>query len=157
MPDDFHYMAKAIRQAELAAEQGEVPVGAIIVLADGQQFLAHNEPITLNDPSAHAEMRAIRAACAAVGNYRLAEATLYVTLEPCSMCAGAIVHARIGRVVYGTDDPKTGAVTSLYHMLADKRLNHQPTVTAGIMAEECSALLKTFFRHRRQSRKKYAE
>jgi len=151
--DDIGYMQKALLLAETAAANGEVPVGALVVLADGREFSSHNAPITLHDPSAHAEMRAMRAACAAVGNYRLADATLYVTLEPCTMCAGAIVHARIGRVVYGADDPKTGAVTSLYHILADHRLNHQPAVTSGIMADECSALLKAFFRRRRQNRK----
>ncbi|WP_018294861.1 tRNA adenosine(34) deaminase TadA [Mariprofundus ferrooxydans] len=152
MMDDRHYMQKALLLAETAAANGEVPVGALLVLPDGREFTGHNAPITLHDPSAHAEMRAMRAACAAVGNYRLNDATLYVTLEPCTMCAGAIVHARIGRVVYGADDPKTGAVTSLYQILADHRLNHQPTVTSGVMADECSALLKNFFRRRRQNR-----
>lgn len=152
MKDDIHYMQKALLLAEEAAANGEVPVGALVVLPDGREFTGHNAPITLNDPSAHAEMRAMRAACAIIGNYRLNDATLYVTLEPCAMCAGAIVHARIGRVVYGADDPKTGAVTSLYQILADHRLNHQPAVTSGVMADECGALLKAFFRSRRQNR-----
>jgi len=151
--DDIGYMQKALLLAETAAANGEVPVGAVVVLSDGQEFTGHNAPITLHDPSAHAEMRAMRAACAATGNYRLSGATLYVTLEPCTMCAGAIVHARIGRVVYGADDPKTGAVTSLYQVLSDSRLNHQPAVTSGVMADACGALLKRFFRHRRQHRK----
>jgi tRNA(adenine34) deaminase len=152
MSNDKHYMKVALQQAEIAAEKGEVPVGAVLVTDDGQVFTAHNAPISLHDASAHAEMRAIRATCQAVGNYRLTGSTLYVTLEPCTMCAGAIVHARIGRVVYGASDPKTGAVDSLYHILADERLNHQPQVTAGVMADDCGALLKRFFRQRRKQR-----
>ncbi|TLS66002.1 tRNA adenosine(34) deaminase TadA [Mariprofundus erugo] len=152
MVDDNHYMTLALQQAELAAAMGEVPVGALLVLADGRQFAAHNEPITRHDPAAHAEMRAIQAACKACENYRLSGATLFVTLEPCTMCAGAIVHARISRVVYGTSDPKTGAVDSLYRILSDTRLNHQPEVTSGIMADACSTLLKDFFRQRRKQR-----
>lgn len=146
---DIHYMKMALQQAEIAAENGEVPVGAVLLLEDGTYYAAHNAPISLHDASAHAEMRAIRAACEAVGNYRLAGSTLYVTLEPCTMCAGAIVHARIARVVYGAADQKTGAVESLYHILSDARLNHQPEVTAGIMADSCGGVLKDFFRRRR--------
>jgi len=153
MKDDIYYMHKAMQLAEKSSENGEVPVGALVVLADGREFAAHNAPISLHDPSAHAEMRAIRAACAAAGNYRLADATLYITLEPCTMCAGAIVHARIGRVVYGAADPKTGAVESLYQILSDERLNHQPEITRGVLAEECGLLLKTFFRNRRKAGK----
>ncbi len=144
-------MQKALRQAELAAESGEVPVGAVLILNDGREFAAHNAPISLHDASAHAEMRVIRAACTAVQNYRLTGATLYVTLEPCTMCAGLIVHARIRRVVYGAADPKAGAVESLSQVLHDTRLNHQPEVLGGIMAEECSSLLKSFFRKRRHA------
>jgi len=139
----------AIQQAEIAAENGEVPVGSVLVLQDGSHYVAHNAPITLHDASAHAEMRVIRAACEAVGNYRLAGSTLYVTLEPCTMCAGAMIHARIGRVVYGAQDPKTGAVESLYNMLSDTRLNHQAEVTGGVMADQCAMILKDFFRSRR--------
>jgi len=149
-PEDIRYMQMAIAEAGKAALCGEVPVGAILVLADGRQFSAHNAPISLHDPSAHAEMRVIREACLAVKNYRLADATLYVTLEPCGMCAGAIIHARIKRVVYGANDPKTGAVESLYRILSDNRLNHQPEVCAGVMAEVCSLQLKDFFRQKRQ-------
>ncbi|MDX8408258.1 MAG: tRNA adenosine(34) deaminase TadA [Mariprofundaceae bacterium] len=149
---DIQYMNKALQQAEIAAKSGEVPVGAVLVLADGQEFLAHNAPITLHDPSAHAEMQAIRAACAATNNYRLNDATLYVTLEPCAMCAGAIIHARIGRVVYGARDPKTGSVKSLYQLLSDKRLNHQPDITVGIEAEACGKVLRDFFRNRRANK-----
>jgi tRNA(adenine34) deaminase len=147
--DDIHYMSMALQQAQNAKEEGEVPVGAVVVLADGSIHAAYNAPIRMHDASAHAEMRAIRAACEAEGNYRLSGSTLYVTLEPCAMCAGAIVHARIGRVVFGARDEKTGAVESLYHILSDERLNHQPQVTGGVMAEECGALLKDFFRRRR--------
>jgi len=145
-------MKMALQYAEIAAQNGEVPVGAVIVLADGRSFAAHNAPISSHDPSAHAEMRAIRAASLAIGNYRLTGATLYVTLEPCCMCAGAIIHARLARIIYGAPDPKTGAVESLYHILADARLNHQPRVTGGVLAEECGALLRDFFRARRREK-----
>jgi tRNA(adenine34) deaminase len=151
--DDIHYMQLALAEAAKATARGEVPVGAVLVLADGRKFVAHNAPISLHDPSAHAEMRVIREACQAVENYRLAEATLYVTLEPCVMCAGVIIHARIGRVVYGAGDPKTGAVESLYRILSDARLNHQPEINAGIMSEACSTQLKDFFRKKRRSTK----
>ncbi len=145
----IHYMKKAIEQAEVAAQNGEVPVGAVL-LVDGQEFVAHNAPISTCDASAHAEMRVIRMACAAIGNYRLNNATLYVTLEPCCMCAGAIVHARIGHIVYGATDPKAGAVESLYRILSDTRLNHQPVVTGGVLAAPCGDLLRNFFRERRK-------
>ncbi|HXH72238.1 MAG TPA: tRNA adenosine(34) deaminase TadA [Mariprofundaceae bacterium] len=151
MSDDIQYMKIALQQAAIAAENGEVPVGAVLLLADGRSFAAHNAPITMHDASAHAEMQVIRMACEATANYRLAGSTLYVTLEPCFMCAGAIVHARIGRVVYGATDPKTGAVESLYTVLADKRLNHQPAVTGGVLADECGEKLKAFFRNRRKT------
>ncbi len=146
---DIHYMRIALEQAETAAENDEVPVGAVLVLADGREFAAHNAPITLADASAHAEMRVIRAACQAAQNYRLPRSTLYVTLEPCLMCCGAIIHARIGRVVYGATDPKTGAVASLYQTLSDRRLNHQPAVTGEVLAGESSRLLRAFFQKRR--------
>ena len=148
----MQYMSLAMQQAEIAAENDEVPVGAVLVLADGSFHAAHNAPISTHDASAHAEMRAIRAACKAVGNYRLTGSTLYVTLEPCLMCAGAIVHARIARIVYGAADPKAGAVASLYQILGDTRLNHQPQVTGGLMAEACGSVLKTFFQQRRLAR-----
>ncbi|MDQ7000640.1 MAG: tRNA adenosine(34) deaminase TadA [Mariprofundus sp.] len=150
MTDDTAYMRLALEQAELAAQTGEVPVGAVLVLEDGQLFSSHNAPISLHDASAHAEMRVIRAACAATQNYRLIGSSLYVTLEPCAMCAGAIIHARIKRVIYAATDPKTGTVQSLYQLLSDKRLNHQPQVTAGILADESSMMLKQFFKHRRK-------
>jgi len=147
---DISYMSMALQQAEIAAEKGEVPVGAVLVTEDGQLFASHNAPITLHDASAHAEMRVIRDACEAVQNYRLTGSTLYVTLEPCTMCAGAIVHARIERVVYGASDSKTGAVESLSTVLSDARLNHQPQVLSGLMAERCGELLKHFFKSRRK-------
>jgi len=148
---DISYMKLAFQHAEIAAENGEVPVGAVLVTVDGQVFTACNAPITTHDASAHAEMRAIRMACKDTGNYRLGGSTLYVTLEPCTMCAGAIVHARIGRVVYGAADPKTGAVESLFQVLSDKRLNHQPEITSGVLADECGELLRSFFRTKRNN------
>ena len=147
---DHKYMQKALAQAELAAQAGEVPVGAVLVLQDGRLFASHNAPISLHDASAHAEMRVIRNACTASGNYRLPGSTLYVTLEPCAMCAGAIIHARIARLVFGAHDVKTGAVQSLYQLLSDQRLNHQPEITGGVMDEAAGALLKQFFRDRRK-------
>jgi len=152
MKNDIEYMQLALEQAELAAQAGEVPVGAVLVLEDGQVFTSHNAPISLHDASAHAEMRVIRAACAATQNYRLTGSSLYVTLEPCAMCSGAIIHARIKRIIFGATDPKTGAVQSLYQLLSDTRLNHQPQVTASIMADESSMLLKQFFKYRRKGK-----
>jgi len=146
---DIKYMKLAFQQAEISALNGEVPVGALLVLPDGGEFTAHNAPISCNDASAHAEIRVIRRACTAAGNYRLSGSTLYVTLEPCFMCAGAIIHARIGRLVYAAADPKTGAVESLYQLLSDRRLNHQPEISAGVLARECGDLLRDFFRRRR--------
>jgi len=148
--NDEHYMKIALQQAVIAEDNGEVPVGSVLVSEDGRKFAAYNSPISLHDASAHAEMRAIRAACSATGNYRLNGSTLYVTLEPCPMCAGAMIHARIGRVVYGASDAKTGAVESVYQMLSDIRLNHQPEITGGIMAERCGLILREFFQRRRQ-------
>jgi len=147
---DVFYMKLALQQAEIAVENGEVPVGSVLVTEDGEEFVSYNAPITTHDASAHAEMRVIRMACEAMKNYRLTGSTLYVTLEPCTMCAGAIIHARIGRVVYGATDPKTGAVESLFTVLNDERLNHQPEITSGVLSDECSKLLKSFFRERRK-------
>lgn len=146
---DRHYMNLALQQAEIAAQKGEVPVGAVLVLEDGRSFAAHNAPISEHDPTAHAEIRAIRTACAALANYRIPHSTLYVTLEPCPMCAGAIVHARIARVVFGATDPKTGAVCSLFRLLSDRRLNHRPEIASGVLASECAAILRAFFQARR--------
>jgi len=147
---DIDYMQMALQQAEIAAEMGEVPVGAVLLTEDGRLFASHNAPITLHDTSAHAEMRVIRDACKAVDNYRLPGSTLYETLEPCTMCAGAIIHARISRVVYGAVDPKTGAVESLSTVLSDERLNHQVELSSGVLADACGDLLKRFFKSRRK-------
>lgn len=144
-------MARALEQARLSAARGEVPVGAVIV--DGRGHLlaaAHNAPIAEHDPSGHAEIRALRQAGAALGNYRLPGARLYVTLEPCIMCAGAIIHARIAEVVFGAYDPKAGAAGSHSDLLLRPRLNHRPQVRGGIRAAECGALLREFFRARRR-------
>ena len=146
---DRQYMQQAIEQAQLAALAGEVPVGAVLV-RDGQIISkAFNKPITNHDPSAHAEMLALRQAAEAEQNYRLPGTTLYVTLEPCTMCAGAMLHARVDRIVYGAPDPKTGAAGSVVDVFASKQINHQTSVNGGIMAEECGQLLKTFFKERR--------
>jgi len=146
---DQQYMRIAIEQAQLAAQSGEVPVGAVLV-KDGQVISkAFNKPIANHDPSAHAEMLAIREAALAEENYRIPGSTLYVTLEPCAMCSGVILHARIDRVVYGAPDPKTGAAGSVLDIFASKQINHQTSVEGGIMSEECGQLLRDFFKGRR--------
>ena len=146
---DQQYMRMAIEQAQLAAQSGEVPVGAILV-KDGQVISkAFNKPIANHDPSAHAEMLALREAALAQENYRIPDSTLYVTLEPCAMCSGAMLHARIGRVVYGAPDPKTGAAGSVLDIFASKQINHQTSIEGGIMSEECGQLLRDFFKGRR--------
>ena len=151
--DDTYYMSLALEQAEAARAANEVPIGAVIV-QDGRVLAAgRNEREGLRDPTAHAEMIAITQASAAVGNWRLAGCTLYVTLEPCPMCAGAIVLARIPRVVFGAADPKAGAVRSLYTMLEDSRLNHRCEVVEGVLAERCGGVLSEFFQRRRLERK----
>lgn len=142
-------MSMALQQAEKAGKIGEVPVGAVLVLSDGAEFVAHNASISNHDATAHAEIGVIQAACKATSNYRLSGSTLYVTLEPCAMCAGAMIHARISRVVFGASDPKTGAVESLYQILSDSRLNHQPEVSGQVMANACGSLLRDFFAARR--------
>ena len=144
-------MRLAIAEAERALIHDDVPVGAVILGADGEVLGAgHNERELLQDPSAHAEMLAIRQAAARVGTWRLLDTTLYVTLEPCAMCAGAIVLARIPRVVYGTTDPKAGAAGSVLDILAEPRLNHRPTVVGGVLQQPCAALLLDFFAARRR-------
>jgi tRNA(adenine34) deaminase len=146
---DRQFMQEAIEQAKLAANAGEVPVGAVLV-RDGQIVSrGFNQPIGNSDPSAHAEMIAMRAAAEAAGNYRLPGATLYVTLEPCTMCAGAMLHARIGRVVFGAQDPKTGAAGSVLNVFSEKQINHQTQVEGGILGDECGQLLREFFKERR--------
>jgi tRNA(adenine34) deaminase len=144
-------MRLAIAEAGRALKHDDVPVGAVIVGTSGEVLgTGHNERELLQDPSAHAEMLAIRAAAEAIGHWRLLDTTLYVTLEPCAMCAGAIVLARIPRVVYGTADPKAGAAGSVLDVLAEPRLNHRPAVTSGVLAGECAALLVEFFASRRR-------
>jgi tRNA(adenine34) deaminase len=153
MASDPHepHMQRAIREAERALAHDDVPVGAVIVDARGEVLgTGHNERELLQDPSAHAELLAIRAAAAAVGSWRLLDTTLYVTLEPCAMCAGAIVLARIPTVVYGTPDPKAGAAGSVLDILAEPRLNHRPTVIGGVLQPQCAALLLDFFAARRR-------
>jgi len=143
-------MRQALGQAKKAADKDEVPVGAVLVDAAGNLIAAgHNQPITACDPSAHAEMVVLRAAAQKLGNYRLPDTTLYVTLEPCTMCVGAMVHARVGRLVYGAAEPKTGAIESAQRLFETGRFNHQPRVEAGVLAGECSILLTRFFEKKR--------
>jgi tRNA(adenine34) deaminase len=149
MHADEQWMALALEEAARGAEAGEVPVGAVVVLEDRLLGRAHNAPISLSDPTAHAEVLALRAAARETGNYRLAGATLYATVEPCMMCCGAALHARISRLVYGAADPKAGAVQSLYRLLEDPRQNHRIEVAAGVLATACGAKLREFFRARR--------
>jgi tRNA(adenine34) deaminase len=149
MDQDEEFMRLALAEAEKALLAGEVPVGAVMVRGGALIASAHNGPVGLKDPSAHAEILALRRAAAAEGNYRLAGTTLYVTIEPCLMCAGALVHARVSRLVFGATDPKGGAVVSLYGVLQDTRLNHRVDVTGGVLREACSEILSRFFREKR--------
>ena len=144
-------MDEAIRQATAAGARGEVPVGAVVVLGDRMVAAAGNASIAEHDPTGHAEMRALRAAAAAIGNYRLTGAALYVTVEPCVMCMGAALHARIARLVYGCADVKGGAAGSLFDLTADPRLNHRIAVTAGVAEEQCRDLMRAFFGARRRT------
>src|SRR5260221_6994834 len=139
------FMRRALGAAEEAAGRGEVPVGALVVLGDEIVAVAHNERETGSDPTAHAEIVALRRAAAALGSWRLTDADLYVTMEPCPMCAGALVNARIRRLYFGCDDPKAGAVRTLYTLLDDKRLNHRVEAVPGVLAAEGAALLRSFF------------
>jgi tRNA(adenine34) deaminase len=147
--NDVLFMQQAISQAHNAWALGEVPVGALVV-KDGEIIATgFNQPIGTHDPTAHAEIMALRAAAEIVGNYRLPGCELYVTLEPCVMCAGAMMHARLARVVYGAADPKTGACGSIVDLFAQQKLNHHTKVTAGVLAQECGGLLRDFFAERR--------
>jgi tRNA(adenine34) deaminase len=146
---DLTFMRAALAEAHSAAEAGEVPIGAVVVLRGEVVARGQNRVLRDCDPTAHAEIVALRAAAQAIGNYRLLDCELYVTLEPCAMCAGAMIHARLGRLVYGASDPKAGAAGSVLEVLNHPRLNHQMAVTSGILAEECGDLLRAFFRDRR--------
>lgn len=147
---DFTFMALALEQARLALAAGEVPVGAVVVRAGQVIAVGANAPITRHDPSAHAEILALRAAAQLVGNYRLIDCELFVTLEPCVMCVGAMLHARLQRVVFGAPDPKTGAAGSVLDLFANQQLNHQTQVQGGVLAPECSFLLQDFFKKKRE-------
>jgi tRNA(adenine34) deaminase len=147
--DDERYMKMAIEQAQIAEENGDVPIGAVIVHENQIIGKSYNQREQLADPTAHAEIIALTQAAAALETWRLNGCTIYVTLEPCPMCAGALVLARLERLVYGCDDPKAGACGSLYNIVYDERLNHRLKVTSGVMADECSQLLQDFFQRRR--------
>lgn len=149
---DADFMALALEQAREAGAAGEVPVGALVVLDGAVIGQGFNQPILRSDPTAHAEVVALRAAASALGNYRLPGSTLYVTLEPCAMCAGAIMHARVARVVFGARDPKTGVAGSVIDLFAETRLNHHAQVEGGVMGDACGSLLSSFFAARRSRR-----
>lgn len=149
---DEQAMQLALAQAALAGDAGEVPVGAVVVKDGVVIACGHNAPINNHDPSAHAEMQALRAAAQALGNYRLPDCELFVTLEPCAMCAGAMLHARLKRVVFGASDPKTGAAGSVINLFEQAQLNHQTQVQGGMLAQECADLLQGFFKRRRASK-----
>ena len=154
MNHDYEFMKMALQQAERAAALGEVPIGALVVDADnnviGEGF---NQTIHINDPTAHAEVVALRQAASFLSNYRLNACTLYVSLEPCAMCMGAILHSRIKRVVFAASDPKTGACGSVISLQSEARLNHHCVVTQGVMAEEASSLLRSFFKAKRLAKR----
>ena len=150
---DGYWMQQALVQAKVAWGQGEVPVGAVVVRGNEIVGVGYNAPIGTHDPSAHAEMRALRQAAEKLGNYRLPDCEVFVTLEPCVMCAGAMLHARVARVVYGAPDPKTGAAGSILDLFAETRLNHQTAITGSVLAQECGDMLRAFFAERRASQK----
>ena len=146
-------MGLALEQARLAGAQGDVPVGAVLLSPTGEVIATgHNDRERNVDPTGHAEIVALRTAAVALGSWRLEGCTLVVTLEPCTMCAGALVHARVARLVYGADDPKAGAVGSLWDVVRDRRLNHRPEVVRGVREQECGALLRSFFEDKRERR-----
>jgi tRNA(adenine34) deaminase len=146
---DEYFMRLALREAERAQEDGDVPIGAVVVRGDEVIAVGRNERELRQDPTAHAEILALREAATVAGSWRVLDATLYVTLEPCAMCAGAIVLARVSRVVYGASDPKAGAAGSVLDVLGEPRLNHRPEVTGGLLGQECGDLLSEFFASRR--------
>jgi tRNA(adenine34) deaminase len=149
MATDEYFMQIALRYAEEAVRRGEIPIGAVLVKEGRLLAAGHNRREELNDATAHAEILVIREACRQLGGWRLPGSTLYVTLEPCPMCAGALVQARVERLVYGAADPKGGAAGTLYDIVRDQRLNHRLEVTAGVLADECALLLQRFFKARR--------
>jgi tRNA(adenine34) deaminase len=151
-PDEEYFMRLALREAERACELGDVPIGAVVVHGGEVIAAGRNERELRGDPTAHAEILALREAAQALGSWRVLEATLYVTLEPCAMCAGAIVLARVPRVVFGASDPKAGAAGSVLDVLGEPRLNHRPEVAGGVLGEECGAVLSAFFAARRGAR-----
>ncbi|MBL4833064.1 MAG: tRNA adenosine(34) deaminase TadA [Pseudomonas sp.] len=148
-PADIDFMRLALAEAQLAADLGEVPVGAVLVRQGQVIGKGFNQPISSNDPSAHAEMVALRQAALAQSNYRLPDTTLYVTLEPCTMCAGLLIHSRVSRLVFGASEPRAGAVISRAQILAQPWMNHRVEVEGGVLAEECGEVLKAFFKGRR--------
>ena len=150
MLNHARFMQKALIEAELAAREDEVPVGAVLIAQEGTVLAkAHNRTISLCDPTAHAEILALRTACQVVGNYRLLNTTLYVTVEPCIMCLGALVHARVARVVFGTKEPKWGGAVSCCNLISETGLNHTIDIQGGVLENECKALMQTFFRGKR--------
>ncbi len=150
--DDEAFMRRALDLACRARDRGEVPVGAVVVVDGSVVGEGFNAPISSADPTAHAEIRALRDACARLGNYRLPGSTLYVTLEPCAMCVGAMLHARVARVVYGAPDPKTGAAGGVLDLFALERINHHARAEGGVLGHECGELLREFFRQRREKK-----
>lgn len=146
---DLEFMRAALAEARIAAERGEVPVGAVVVYEERIIARGHNRTLTDNDPTAHAEMVVLRAAAKALGNYRLNGASVYVTVEPCAMCAGALIQARVSRLIYGCDEPKGGAIRSCFQVLDHSAVNHRVEVTYGVLAEECARELQSFFALRR--------
>lgn len=152
-PNDEMWMRRALKEARKARDMDEVPVGAVLLSGDGELLaVGHNAPIARCDPTAHAEMIALRRACRKIGNYRLLNAVLYVTLEPCVMCMGALIHARVARVVFGAPDPKWGAAGSLYDFAHDRRLNHAVEVEPGALQRDCAELIRGFFLEKRAKR-----
>jgi len=152
--NDDYWMRQALQQAQQAAASDEVPVGAVLIDASGEFIAAgHNHPISAHDPTAHAEIVVLRAAARRLQNYRLPGTTLYVTLEPCTMCVGALVQARVARVVYGAVEPKTGAIQSAHRLFEQGQFNHYPDLHGGVMEAECGALISEFFEQKRQTRK----
>ncbi|MBI1425416.1 MAG: tRNA adenosine(34) deaminase TadA [Gammaproteobacteria bacterium] len=148
---DLFWMQRALELAQKAQAIGEVPIGAVLVKDDQIIGEGYNAPISQHDPTAHAEIMALRAAAQRIGNYRLLNTTLYVTIEPCVMCAGALVHARVAEVVFGATEPRTGAVGSVFDILQSSKLNHRVRVRGGVMANDCAAILQQFFKQRRHS------